>query len=103
MTVIWTTEALENLNEIEEFIARDSPKNALIFIEALIDHGESLFQNPKIGRVVPEISNPQIRELIFKKYRLVYRISGNQIEILTVFEGHKLLSIDNIQTKRNDR
>jgi len=51
---------------------------------------------PRIGRTVPEIANPDIRELLFKKYRIVYRVSKNTVEILTVFEGHRLLRVDEI-------
>jgi hypothetical protein len=40
---------------------------------------------------VPEISNPDIRELIYRGYRIVYRFKGDVLEILTVFEGHRLL------------
>lgn len=97
MKVIWTKEALERLTEIEEFIAQDSPQRAEKFINFLIERGESISQNPKIGCVVPEISNPSIRELITKKYRIVYRIKKGKIEILTVFEGHRLLRIDEIE------
>ena len=97
MKVIWTKEALERLSEIEEFISQDSPQRAEKFINFLIERGESISENPEIGRVVPEISNPRIRELIAKKYRIVYRIKNNKIEILTVFEGHRLLRIDEIE------
>jgi plasmid stabilization system protein ParE len=45
---------------------------------------------------VPEISKPDIRELIFKKHRIVYRVNKNNVEILTVFEGHRLLRVDEI-------
>jgi plasmid stabilization system protein ParE len=44
---------------------------------------------------VPEI-NPEIRELLFRKYRIVYRVKKNTVEILTVFEGHRLLRVDEI-------
>jgi len=89
--------ALERLNEIEEFIAQDSPQRAERFVNYLIERGESISHNPWMGRIVPEISNPSIRELIVKRYRIVYRIKDNIIEILTVFEGHRLLRIDEIQ------
>ena len=65
MTVVWAKEALEKLSEIEKFIGRDSP----------------------------EISNPDIREIIVKKYRIIYRIRKQSVEILTVFEGHRLIRI----------
>ena len=97
MKVIWIKEALEWLIEIEEFIAQDSLQQAEKFINFLIKRGESILQNPKIGRVVPEIPNPCIRELIKKKYRMVYRIKKGKIEILTVFEGHRLFRIDEIE------
>ena len=94
MKIRWTHEALLRLFEIEDFISQDSPDRARKFIDQIIEHTESLSDNPLSGRTVPEISNPDIRELIFKKYRIVYRINGNHLDILTVFEGHRLLRID---------
>ncbi len=96
MKLIWTREALEKLSEIEAFIAQDSPERSERFINYLIDSGESLIKNPRIGRVVPEIANPSIREILAKKYRIVYYLHENQISILTVFEGHRLLRINEI-------
>jgi len=95
MCLTWSREARENLVDIEDFIARDSMERAVRFIDALIDHAENnLPTNPRSGRVVPEIGNPEIRELIYRGYRIVYRIKGDTLEILTVFEGHRLLRLD---------
>jgi len=92
MSVNWSREAGENLIEIEEFIARDSVERAIHFVDALIDHTETILaDNPRSGRSVPEIGIPEIRELIYRGYRIVYRLNGDRIEILTVFEGHRLL------------
>lgn len=99
MKVIWSKEALKRLIEIEEFIGRDSEEKAENFIDYLIERGDSISNNPKIGRVVPEISNQNIRELIVKKYRIVYRLENNRIEILTVFEGHRLLRVNEIDNE----
>ena len=94
MNITWSREAGENLVDIEEFIARDSAERAILFVDALIDHAESiLVDNPLSGRVVPEIGNPDMRELIYRGYRIVYRLKGDTIEILTVFEGHRLLRL----------
>ncbi len=97
MKVIWTEESLEKLSAIEEFIGTDSPERAEIFVDYLIMKGESISENPKMGRIVPEISNPNIREIIVKKYRIVYKNSEEKVEILTVFEGHRLLRIDELK------
>jgi len=97
MRIIWTRESLHRLTEIEEFIAKDNVERAVNFVDGIIAHVESLLSDePRIGRMVPEISNPIIRELLFKKYRIVYRINKNNVEILTVFEGHRLLRADEI-------
>lgn len=97
MKVIWTEESLEKISAIEDFIGTDSPERAETFVDYLIMKGESISENPKIGRIVPEISNPDIRELIAKKYRIVYKSSKQKVEILTVFEGHRLLRIDELE------
>ena len=94
MSIIWSREAGESLAEIEEFIARDSWERAVCFVDALIDHAEALLtDNPRSGRVVPETGNPDLRELIYRGYRIVYRLKNDNVEILTVFEGHRLLRL----------
>lgn len=94
MNIIWSNEASENLFEIEEFIARDSLEQAASFVDELIDHADAMLSDiPRSGRVVPEIGNPDIRELIYRGYRIVYRMNVNNVEILAVFEGHKLLKL----------
>jgi len=98
MKINWTQEALEKLIEIEDYISKDSPERASKFIDQLIEHTLRLSDQPRLGRTVPEISKPDIRELIFKKYRIVYRIKEDRIEILTVFEGHRLLRINDTVT-----
>ena len=97
MNIIWSHEALVRLIEIEDFISQDSPERAGKFVDQIVEHAETLSDKPLRGRTVPEISNPDIRELIFKKYRIVYRIRGNNLDILTVFEGHRLLRWDEME------
>lgn len=98
MKIVWTHESLERLINIEDFISKDSPERAIKFVNQIIDHTEKVLSGkPNIGRSVPEIGNLMIRELIFKKYRVVYRLNENIIEILTVFEGHRLLRIDEVE------
>jgi len=95
MIVAWSQEAGENLFDIEDFIARDSLERAVRFVDGLIDHVEAILtDNPRSGRTVPEIGNPDIRELIYRGYRIVYRLNSDRIDILTVFEGHRLLRMN---------
>ena len=50
-----------------------------------------------MGRIVPEINSPNIREIIEGNYRIIYRVAQEKIEVLTVFEGRKLLKKKEIQ------
>lgn len=66
MQIVWAKEALDKLSEIEAYISSDSPRRAVDFTDFLIEQTISLFNQPKIGCMVPEIGNDSIRELIVK-------------------------------------
>ncbi|MCB0752366.1 MAG: type II toxin-antitoxin system RelE/ParE family toxin [Ignavibacteriae bacterium] len=96
MKIYWTKESLRNIQEIEDIISLDNPVAAIKFTDKLISLVEGLIDFPNKGRIVPELSINQIREILYKNYRIVYLIKKNSIDILTVFEGHKLLDKDNL-------
>jgi len=96
MKLLWTKESQLRLFEIEEYIAKDNPTAAINFVDELINVGESILDKPEKGRIVPELSIDNIREIIHKNYRIVYIIKNKSIDILTVFESHRLLRKDEI-------
>lgn len=96
MKLYWTKQSLLNLQEIEDFISQDNLNAAIKLTNKLISLVEDLIIFPEKGRIVPELSITQIREILYKNYRIVYLIKKNSIDILTVFEGHKLLGVENI-------
>ena len=91
MKILWTEQAWTRLVEIEAFIARDNPTAASRFVDKLIERGDALARNPDRGRKLREMPGAGLRELPVGKYRLVYRVTSSAIEVLTVFEGHRLL------------
>jgi toxin ParE1/3/4 len=99
MKLVWTKEALHHLLEIEEYISRDNQTVAIDFVDKLISLAETIVDNPKKGRVVPELSLENIRELLYKNYRIVYLIKKSSVEVLTVFEGHQLLKTKEVFKK----
>lgn len=101
MKLFWTKEALLRLQDIEEYISADNPIAAIEFIDKLISLTETLTDNSQKGRIVPELSLENIRELLHKNYRIVYLVKKNSIDILTVFEGHQLLKKDEIFKSKN--
>ena len=96
MQLHWSKEALIRLQEIEEYIAKDNPLTAIEFTDKLISIGETIPDNPGKGRIVPELAIEQIREVLYKGYRIVYNLKETSIDILTVFEGHQLLKKEEI-------
>lgn len=89
MNLIWTDPSVEDLRAIRDYIARDSEHYAADLMADIILSVERLVQFPKYGRVVPETRNENIRELLYQSYRIVYRIAGERIEVLTVVHGSR--------------
>lgn len=87
--VIWSKEATSDLESIAEYIAKDSTFYAAAFIQELIDAGRSLRNFSDRGRMVPELSNPNVRELFVREYRLIYIIEGLRVGILGIIHGKR--------------
>ena len=94
--VRWTPEAAGDLEAITNFIAKDSPYYARLFVIDVLEAVDRLFDFPRSGRVVPELKNPVIREIILGNYRLVYRLRKQAVEILTGYHGTKLFNSSQI-------
>ncbi len=91
LEVKWSPEAIEDLESIAEYIARDSDYYARAVVTELLSVSRSIREFPLIGRVVPEIANDHIRERFVYSYRLVYRIEPRRILIVAVIHGKQLL------------
>ena len=89
--VRWSNQALADLEAIGDFIARDAPSVAQVFVERVFAAVKRLEAFPRSGRVVPEIGQEDIREIIFGSYRIVYVVSEDEVNILTVFHAARLL------------
>jgi toxin ParE1/3/4 len=85
--VIWSPSALEDVDSIAEYIARDSADQAALFATRLIEATDRLAEFPESGRIIPEISHPSCREILVGCYRIMYRIEGEEIWITGVVHG----------------
>ena len=92
--LVWTRRAIEDVQSIQRFIEQDSPHYARLVGQQLIAAVERLPTFPQSGRVVPEINNPAIREVINGSYRIVYRLIQGEIHILTVHHAARLLHLE---------
>jgi plasmid stabilization system protein ParE len=84
----WTRVAREDLASIRAFINEQSLNYAALVVGRIISATDRLEQFPESGRAVPEFSHPDIREVIYRPYRIVYRLVGtNEVHILRVHHG----------------
>ncbi|MBI3584104.1 MAG: type II toxin-antitoxin system RelE/ParE family toxin [Nitrospinae bacterium] len=85
--VKWTTPAKFDLKDIHDYIARDSKYYAQKVSQDIVDKSERLKYFPEIGRIVPEINEPNIRELFIYSYRLIYEVLPNGVQVLALIHG----------------
>ena len=86
--ILWTGQSRSDLAAIHAFISQDPPYYASVVVRQIIAATEQLAAFPESGRTVPEFDNPEVREIVRRPYRIVYRLVGaNQIHILTLHHG----------------
>ena len=95
--VQWAPLAIDRLAEIAAYIAEDNPVAAEKWIREGFARAGQLGRFPKSGRPLPETPRPDIRELIWGNYRIIYRIETHQISILTVRHTKQILPIKDLK------
>lgn len=91
MTVSWTGNAISHLIAIYDYIARDSPFYAQGMIDRITRKTQQIGEFPRSGRVVPEYVQDDLREVIEKPYRIIYRILPDRIDVVAVVHGAQIL------------
>ncbi len=99
--VVWTRTAENDLLKIIEYIAQNSPSNALKILRKIKNKVNDLYHSPKRYRIVPELYDhgiTQYREMIIKPWRVMYRISNGKVCVLSVLDSRQ--NIEDILLKR---
>jgi plasmid stabilization system protein ParE len=99
--LVWSPLALDRAMEAKAYIDADNPRAAEKWASGLVRAVRRLKDYPKIGRIVPEIGLEEYRELVYGNYRVVYRLSGTTVFILTVRHYSRLLDVDEVKQKSN--
>ena len=94
MRVHWTENAIGHLINIYEYIALNSPTYAKRMVDKITLRSDQIAAQPLSGRKVPEYEADDVRELIEKPYRIIYRIKPGQIDVLAVIHASRLLPDD---------
>ena len=89
----WSIGALEDIESISSYLSQYYPEKASEIVKGIIDKIDQLQQFPKLGRKYPDRDDENIREMFFKKYRIIYEFKDNIIEILVIAHGSRLLKL----------
>ena len=85
--VVWSQAAQLALDEAIAYINQGSPQNARQVLLAALGAAGSLATLAERGRVVPELADRSIRELVVLKYRLLYRVSDSAVTVVAFLRG----------------
>jgi len=94
MKVYWTDRAKARLKNIQQYIAEDSPQAALKVVDRITSRSQQLIDLPHSGSLVREYHRDDVRELLEKPYRIIYKIKPDQIDVLTVMHYRQVLPQD---------
>ncbi|MEP7729418.1 type II toxin-antitoxin system RelE/ParE family toxin [Marinomonas primoryensis] len=98
--IIWTEPALNNLNDIAEYIAVSNPYAARQLVESVFSKVQRLEQFPDSGRIPEEISTLYYREVVVNPCRVFYKVDNDSVYILHLLRQERdlrkfLLSTEN--------
>lgn len=88
--VKWAPQAAEDLHLIVHFIARDSAQYARLLVIDIFQAIDRISVFPQSGRIVPELIDPNVREVVLGNYRRVYRLKDASLDLLTIYHGVRL-------------
>ena len=87
--LVWSPEAIEDIEAIAAYIERDSPWYAKAVVSKLVETAESIPEYPELGRIVPELGDSSVREHLVHRYRLIYRLEEGRAVVAAVLHGRQ--------------
>lgn len=97
MVIVWSKPAREDLRLIHQYIARDSRHYATRVAQDITEKVEVLRELPKLGRIVPEIGEENVREIGLYSYRILYELIGDTIFIHGVIHRRRHFKPEDLQ------
>lgn len=92
--VVWSPTAIDDIDAIAAYIARDSVSYAAAVVHRIIEATRNLSKCPLSGGIVQEFGDETVREQFAYTYRIIYRIQGDVVTVVAVVHGKRLLKLD---------
>ncbi len=87
--MIWSDPAKADLRSIHDFIAHDSEHYAKQVTQDMVAKTDVLNELPRIGKVIPELGDDNLRELSLYSYRILYEIKAPEVSVLAVIHKRR--------------
>ena len=91
--VVWSPRAIDDIDAIAAYIARDSVSYASAVVQKIIEVTRNLSNCALSGAQLQEFGDETIREQFAYTYRIIYQIDGERVTILAVIHGKRLLTL----------
>jgi toxin ParE1/3/4 len=101
MRIVWSPLALERVEEIARVIGADRPAASVQWVRSVFARVAQLREHPESGRMAPELTRPEIRQLPLPPYRIIYRVEAGRILVLTVRHGRENVVPADIENAEN--
>ena len=101
--VKWSKPAKFDLKQIHDYIARDSKFYAKKISLEIVEKSEKLNLFPDVGRIVPEMGDSRIRELLIYSYRIIYEVFPEKVEVLALIHSKRNFIKDFLNEQRHEK
>ena len=93
MKIEWTRSASRDVRSMKNLVRLDSESYAERLVQKIVGAAEHAAAFPHAGRKVPEADAQDIREVLYRNYRIIYRIERDRILVLMVIHGARDLTL----------
>jgi plasmid stabilization system protein ParE len=97
--IIWTEPALQELDEIADYISLDDPLAAKKLVRRAFERVDHLVSHPKSGKLIDELDSSIYREIVLPPCRIFYRIDDTIVYIIHVIREEQLLHRDILESR----
>lgn len=100
--VEWAGRAKSDLRSVVEYIQKQDPASAATFLGRALEAARSLAEFSERGRIVPELADPDVRQVLIGRYRLLYEVHSDTVWVLRVVHGNRDLLLAMGRRTRED-
>ena len=100
--IIWTESALQDLDQIADYISLDKPTAANRFVQRVFDQVEQLASHPKTGSIPNELNGTPYRQLVIPPVRIFYREQDDAVFIIYIMRGERFFRSNELLERDSD-